>query len=399
MALQKKKIDRLAEEAAETRRAEALAEGTRVEGRGDTAVCSGKVEARITSLETAVRFFDVDLSEWEVDRWVCNKWEVGAKDADGEIQVAPLYQVKLWLKRRKGVRELREVLEEVVTDYRKRAPRRPGARLARRPAKGGGLAVISIPDLHLGKYCWPDETGGEAYDVRAAGEVFAAAVRNLAEKLEGRRVEKILFPFGNDFLNSNNALGQTARGTPQDEDGRWQRTYVKGFAVAEEAIAWLAENVAPVDVTVVRGNHDEERVFYLGHALEVAFRRHPRVTVDNAPVRRKYYRHGKTLLGLTHGDREKPEKLPLLMAAQEHEAWHATAGGAREWLLGHLHHRRGRWFETESEDGPVMVRWCPSLAPPDAWHAEEGYVGAQRAAELLYYGPSGKLEEMGYYYP
>lgn len=58
---------------------------------------------RICTLEEMVEHCKIDLQAWEVDRFVCNKWEVGIKKGEGEearVEVEPLYQVKVWLRRR-----------------------------------------------------------------------------------------------------------------------------------------------------------------------------------------------------------------------------------------------------------------------------------------------------------
>ena len=64
----------------------------------------GQVELksrRIKTLEDALIEANVDLSIWEVERHVINKWEVGIKNADGDgIITEPLWQIKIWLRRK-----------------------------------------------------------------------------------------------------------------------------------------------------------------------------------------------------------------------------------------------------------------------------------------------------------
>jgi len=55
----------------------------------DKSMCVGFSENyirkhRITTLAQAIKVSGVNLDEWEVDRWLWNKWEVGAKDASGQ---------------------------------------------------------------------------------------------------------------------------------------------------------------------------------------------------------------------------------------------------------------------------------------------------------------------------
>ncbi len=46
-----------------------------------------------------------------------------------------------------------------------------------------------------------------------------------------------------------------------------------------------------------------------------------------------------------------------------------------------------------SEKFGVIQRIFPSLVAPDDWHILKGYVGNERAAEMLVYGAEGKLAE------
>jgi hypothetical protein len=82
------------------------------------------------------------------------------------------------------------------------------------------------------------------------------------------------------------------------------------FRVGHLLAMWMIEEcakIAPVHVPVIPGNHDETAAFTMGVVLEAEFRRDKRVTFDNGPAPRKYYRYGKTLLGYAHGNNEKTQ--------------------------------------------------------------------------------------------
>jgi hypothetical protein len=74
---------------------------------------------RIVSKDDLVKACDIDLSEWEIERWVCNKWEVGAKDLNKQIQVTPLFQIKLWLKPKFSPKQVQLIstIEDVVKQF------------------------------------------------------------------------------------------------------------------------------------------------------------------------------------------------------------------------------------------------------------------------------------------
>lgn len=342
------------------------------------------LSTRIVTLDDALAKAEVDRELWDVERFVVNSWEVGAKGPDGRLVVAPLWQVKVWLKRKGGwtPSEFRQKLLEQMRDA---SPKGGGARRHVAAARGERfLYEISIFDHHVGKLCWKPETG-ENYDIRIAEATYMQAVEDLLDRAAPYGIEKILFPIGNDFLHADNARNTTTGGTPQDVDGRWQKAFLYARRMVVAAVMRLRE-VAPVDVVVIPGNHDHERMFYLGDAVDGWLHRTKGVTVDNRPQQRKYYAYGKTLLGFTHGNEEKHADLPSLMAHEVPELW--AKATHREIHLGHLHKRKMMNFVTTDTHGATVVRILPSLAATDAWHASKGY-RAGRASEAYLWSRDG----------
>ncbi|AFF28161.1 gp163 [Sphingomonas phage PAU] len=249
--------------------------------------------------------------------------------------------------------------------------------------KSGKLLVPSIFDLHLGKLADFDETG-EEYNYKIAIERFNNAIDDLIQKTISFNPERILFPVGNDLFNSDKAFpySQTTAGTPQHDDLRWQKMFVLGRQLISNAITKLSV-IAPVDVVTVFSNHDHERVFYLGDVLEAVFSNNERVTVDNSPKGRKYYQWGKCMIGLAHGHNEAVDRLPLLMAQEQPKMWAETY--YREWLLGHLHHKKKYMTEQTKDYNGVIVTFLSSLSATDAWHYSKAFSGSIKSAEAFVY--------------
>jgi len=161
---------------------------------------------------------------------------------------------------------------------------------------------------------WEEESGAN-YDIKIARKVVHAALDQLLDYAARYDVEKIVFPFGNDYFNVDNKLNTTTHGTPQQEDTRWQKTFRLGRLLAVEMIDKCSV-LAPVDVLIIPGNHDEERSFYLGDALECWYHKNRNVMVNNKAMKRKYYPFGVNLIGFTHGYHEKYDKLPAMMQSK-----------------------------------------------------------------------------------
>ena len=215
---------------------------------------------------------------------------------------------------------------------------------------------ISLPDIHYGK------STGQTLD--EAEDDYMNVVKDLLNKSKGLNIDKIILPVGNDGMNSEGMSRATTKGTPQQDSAEWQETFVGYCSLMVRAICYLART-APVDVVVIQGNHDYERMFYSGEFLRAFFLNDERVTVDNNYSSRKYYNYGVNLIMYTHGDKEKPAEMPLIMATEQPMEF--AKAKFREVHCGHLHK------EMVNEYRGVKVRFIPSICGNDAWHKMMGY--------------------------
>ena len=365
-------------------RAAAETEGVRFEERAGGATAESK-SARITTLDQLLAACAVDLQRWQVERYVVNKWEVGAKTDDGDIIIEPLFQVKAWLKPNPAA-PIEAGLARYIERIGTRAPRLPKPRY--NLDAGEYLVVPSMFDAHFNK-----RSADGAYTIERAAADFCAVADAAAARIRALSmpVERILFPAGNDALHADNLAGTTTDGT-QLETAAEQRDAVDAVIEAYEYVIRRFAEVAPVDVIVVESNHDRYSTHWLGKVIEAMFKRAPHIKVDATHGPRKFYRYGATLIGLEHGDKVKPRDLAALMAGEAPHLWAATR--YREWLRGHVHHSASMFYPITSDSG-VTVRVIPAMCPPDEYHTLHGFVGSHRAAEVLYYhreyGPAGSF--------
>jgi len=338
---------------------------------------SGVLESkstRIKSLDDALKHFKVDTKLWEVDRYTINKWEVGAKNSEKEIKVTPLYQVKVWLKRIEGNKA--EAIRSLIDELTAKSPTYPTLKIKTFTGKRY-MYEIAIADLHFAMYAWKEETGLD-YDTEIAEDIYLNAINELLTQAQYFPIEQITLPTGNDFFHSDNQFNATTKGTAVDIDSRWQRAFTRGHKLLIKAIDLLAVK-APVVVPIIPGNHDSERVYYLGEVLKAYYSNNPRVEIQNSPNPRKYIRYGNSLIGYTHGCNEKPDGLPLIMATEMKQDWADTE--CHEWHIGHTHKMKETKHIAGDTYNGVSVRVLPSLASADAWHHSKGYVKNRRAAE------------------
>jgi hypothetical protein len=327
-------------------------------------------KTRISTEAELIAHCKIDLSVWHIDKCIFNKWEVGAKDADGELQISPLFQVKAFCSKKTNIVDAKKEIEELKSLAKENAPRPAFVLVKKQPS--GNMLEVNMPDMHFGKLAWGTETGYKNYDTKIAANLYNKALGSLLSRSAGYAFDEVLYVVGNDILNSDDAESQTASGTVVTTDGRYQKTFATVRDVMIESIERLRQ-IAPVKVVMVPGNHDTLSVWHLGDSLECWFHNYSDVKIDNMPRYRKYHRFGNVLLMLTHGDKGKKNEYPILMATECSKDFGETK--FREAHIGHIHQTR-----LEEKYG-VRVRTLSSLCEPDDWHSLNGFVGNIRSAE------------------
>lgn len=115
---------------------------------------------RIHTLKQLMEYCEVDTEVWTVERYIVNKWEVGAKEEktdltwergqlsgsvkkSGKLTIKPLIQIKAWL-RRKNPEPIIPTIKPIEINFQYKKPRQKT-----KPLKVAGTALI-IPDAHIG---------------------------------------------------------------------------------------------------------------------------------------------------------------------------------------------------------------------------------------------------------
>jgi hypothetical protein len=358
-------------------------------------------DCNIRTLDELLDYCKVDRTVWEVDSHSVTSYQsfaktrslkVNKKEWRKELTRVPLFRIKATLKRiggkTKAEVQLRESLIEAMD---KHAPINYLPVNYHVTNDNPMMVSLNVADHHLAKLCWAPEVGA-SYDLKIASRMHRECIDDFVGQIKGMPVEKILMPIGNDLFHTDTTTNTTTAGTPQDVDDRWQKMYMQGKGLLVEAIDRL-RLIAPVQVVIVPGNHDRQRCFYIGDTLASWYRNVPEVSVDNAPMKRKFVEYGKTLIGFAHLDTERPADLPMQMAITQKAAFARTSHW--EWHCGHLHTRRQTTFKPLEVYEGVHVRILPSLCPPDAWHYDNCFNLGPRASEAYIYrkltGYSGVL--------
>jgi len=286
-----------------------------------------------------------------------------------------------------------DILKTVSSFIENHSPHYPS--IKRKIKLNNHLLVINPADIHIGKYANHLETG-DGYNVEIACERVLEGLQGLIDKSKGFEVDRVLFCIGNDILHIDNVYNTTTAGTNQDVDGKWWEHFEIALALYVKCVEILRE-IAPVDVIHSMSNHDYQSGFHLAHALKSWFRLDDEVTFDISVAHRKYYKYGKNLIGLEHGDGAKMANLPLTMAQERPLLWSETTH--RYWYLHHLHHKvKHKWLDAKDFIG-VTVEYMRSPSGTDSWHSRKGYVGVPRAVEgFLHEKNSGQVARLVHYF-
>jgi hypothetical protein len=225
------------------------------------------------------------------------------------------------------------------------------------------MNAYPMGDPHIGQYSWAAETGDD-YDVAIATKLHVNAMDVLVSIAPAAQTA-IVVNIG-DYFHANDHKNRTPQSQHAlDVDTRHRRVVASGLAIQRRQIERALQKHEKVYVYNVPGNHDPESSAFLPLALGMLFENNPRVVIDQSPAKFLYHRHGEVLIGMTHGDTVKLEKLGELMANDQREAWGATTH--HHWFTGHLHNRR--FHEGVGWTGEVLR----TLAGKDAYAASHAY--------------------------
>ena len=243
------------------------------------------------------------------------------------------------------------------------------------------MSVIPFGDPHFGMYAWAEETGND-FNLDIAKHDLCAAVQYLVSQSPTSK-RCVIVNLG-DFFHADNTEGKTAKhGNVLDMDTRLPKVIRVGVAAMRQCIETALDRHEVVEVVNAIGNHDEVLSMALSIMLANIYENEPRVIVHDMPTRRHYIRHGKVLIGVTHGDKTKDTSLPGIMATEKAEDWGQTRH--RYFYRGHHHH------DTRQEYNGCMVEQFRTLAPGDAYSVGLGLLSGRDMKLIVHHKEYGEV--------
>lgn len=343
----------------------------------------------VKTLADLLTVCDVDGSLWDVVSWACKKWDLGIKNKDEQIETKALYSVSAKFKPKSANTDLTLQKEIIKKELFASAPDlsiidtftefRDSMQITEANRKKNCLLELCLFDPHFGKLAHAEESGKDD-DLKITSAKYVAAIKDLISRVNVDSIERILLPIGNDMLNVDGNSNTTTAGTPQTVDSRFYKVVRSVKELLIDTINYLT-SIAPVDVVVVKGNHDSETMFMIGEMLSAYYHNTSVVTIDNAPTYRKYYQYGNTGLMFTHGNEEPHQSLGLIFATERSELWADVK--FRYCQIGHFHKNKKISYVSVDEFQGFSVQIIPSLSGNDQWHSKKGYASLRQAKAFL----------------
>jgi len=246
------------------------------------------------------------------------------------------------------------------------------------------LTLYPIADLHLGLMAWGRETG-EDYDTDTA----AARLREWVGRCVASSPNSdtgVILSVG-DWFHADDQTNQTPASRHQlDVDTRHWKTLDVGIAALDACVVMALEKHKRVIVRIVQGNHDPHSSMALTFAIAERFRDNPRVEVVKHPSPFFVMEWGSVMLGATHGEKAKPDRIVHFMADEYAEMWGRTRH--RFLFTGHFHSMKAQ------DIGGVQHEQLRAMAARDAYAYSSAYVARAQLQAITYDKAAGEVQRV-----
>jgi len=244
------------------------------------------------------------------------------------------------------------------------------------------LAVcFPIGDFHLGLKCWNEEVGAD-FDLSIGENLLIKATDSLMSSSPA--CDTAFICVLGDFLHWDGMEAVTpAHRNILDADNRYPKVVRAAIKLVRYMIRSALIKHSKVHVVIAMGNHDPSSSVFLAECLKNIYELELRVTVDTQAGHYKYWKFGRNLIGVHHGDKAKQEKLPQLMAFDRPMDWGNT--DHRFYWSGHTHHQSVK---------DIMGVNCESfrvLPPADAYAVGAGYRSIRDMKSIVIHKQFGEV--------
>ena len=321
--------------------------------------------------EAANGNLSADLSDMVADGFSLKGYSHYTKTSAGE---------PIWLKTVKAERDYWEGVTSAIASLK------PVDRIPKAPSLPDSDIVpwLQIGDGHIGMQSWEDETHAN-YDLDIAKREYMACNSDLiAQAPKSDRM--VINDLGDGTHYENYKAITEASGHAVDYDTRFPKMISAYIDIIQHTVERALERATTVDCIFNQGNHSRTNDIWIAELVQRLYGKTGRVNVLNNRNTYIAYRMGKTLVGVQHGDKVKPEKFRDVMSSDFAADWGETE--FRYLDGGHVHHSQRKELA-----GCIFESWN-NLAPRDKYAHDGGWRSKQAMSVVLRsrtYGEVGRM--------
>lgn len=246
------------------------------------------------------------------------------------------------------------------------------------------LNFFALTDVHLGMLSWSEETGAD-YDLGIAERLivdwFAAAI-----EMAPTAGTAVLAQIG-DALHHDGMESKTpASGHVLDADSRLPKIVRAAIRIFRRVITMLLEKHDRVHVIMADANHDPASGAWLREMFAAFYDQEPRVTVDSSASTYYVVEHGDVSLFVHHGHRRGVSDVDTVFAGKFREIY-----GRTRFSYAHLGHRHSDELKSTNL---MKVERHETLAAPDAYAANGGWLSGRSAKVITYHSAHGEVSRI-----
>lgn len=242
------------------------------------------------------------------------------------------------------------------------------------------LIVYPLADWHLGMFAWGAETDGKDWDLSIGRKAIVTAFNELAEMTPSSEAAWLL-GLGDLMHVDNNKSATPTSNHYLDSDTRFAKILDATTETVLECVEIARRKHRRLRVVLKPGNHDETAIVGIRQGVRMYYRETANIDVDQSPSPFFCDRFGVNQIGGVHGDKAKPNQLPLLMATTWKADW--SSAKVHEWHTGHVHH------DVLHEIDGVRVWQHRAPIPRDFYHSAAGYLSGRSMKSFLYHVERG----------
>lgn len=295
---------------------------------------------------------NLNIDDWQVISYTNNYWEAQIKGGKHTL----MCQSKLTVKPvNKGELTLKDVDRHFTAHKYK-----PITIPERKETHTDGYTLeVCFADWHCGLLA-TNNTCDNEYNLYEARRRVLYCVRDIEKRSKDKPIKKIEFVLLGDLIHVDNEQQTTVKGTFQQTDGFMSNILDETVDTLVDALLIL-NNIAPVNVTWVSGNHSVLTEYITMKCVEALL---PQITFDIEYNPVKILEIGENaLIELSHGD------MPKKNLGNKVDAKAREIGGIKyiESHSGHLH------SDISYEDRGITIRHIPTICGASCWENRNGY--------------------------